>query len=187
MSTRPPQATELERFLYWQGQTLRSRDFRDQAAVNAQLRWWHNRSLHSAYGLSYGLEVVNDVVNGVAVVHIKCGAAYDCFGRELIVRDGTTVPLPPAPQANERRVLVAVDGGQSVEFQWMDSFEWRPSSGLPLYAVRGDAGAWKREALRTPTARPIARPRIASGETVRGNTPGSRGSSRSNRWKPGRR
>ena len=171
MSIPPPGQTELERFLYWQGQTLRSRDFRDQAAVNAQLRWWHNRSLHSASGLSLGLEVSAETVDGIASVRVNCGAAYDCFGRELIVRDSVSIPLPPPPQAKERRVLVLVSGSKGVEFRWMDSFEWRPSSGVPLYAIRGDAGAWKREALRTPAARAIARPRIASGETVRGNTP----------------
>jgi hypothetical protein len=171
MNIRPPEQTELERFLYWQGQTLRSRDFRDQDAVIAQLRWWHNRSLHSAFGLSFGLEVSAATVDGVAVVRVTCGAAYDCFGRELVVRQGGDVPLPPGPEANERMVLVLSYRSTGAEFRWMDSFEWRPSSGVPMYAIRGEAGAWKREALRTPIARPIARPRIASGETVRGNTP----------------
>src|SRR5262249_23851380 len=52
-----PEQRDLERLRYWQGQMLRSRDFRDQAAQQAELRWWHNRALHNAYGVVAGLGV----------------------------------------------------------------------------------------------------------------------------------
>jgi hypothetical protein len=44
----------LERVRYWQGQMLRSADFRAQSADTAQHRWWHNRALHNAYGVYRG-------------------------------------------------------------------------------------------------------------------------------------
>jgi hypothetical protein len=46
-----PEPVEIERLRYWQGQKLRSRDFRDQMEMAAQLRWWHNRALHQAFGV----------------------------------------------------------------------------------------------------------------------------------------
>ena len=54
---------EIERFQYWEGQRLRSRDFRDQIAVEAQLRWWHNRALHGVFGVRYGFHI-SEVVEG---------------------------------------------------------------------------------------------------------------------------
>ena len=45
---------ELQRLRYWQGQKLLSRDFRDQVSYESELRWWHNRALHNAYGQNSG-------------------------------------------------------------------------------------------------------------------------------------
>src|SRR5271170_4698456 len=85
---------KLERVQYWQGQRLRSGDFRDIEAVEAQRRWWHNRAIHQAYGVYRGLQASASplgIQNGVCV---SPGVAYDCFGRELILERPQTVPLP---------------------------------------------------------------------------------------------
>ena len=84
---------ELQRLRYWQGQKLLSRDFRDQVSYESELRWWHNRALHNAYGVSYGFEVTLDKTH----VEINCGVAYDCYGRELILQVPKRMALPPAP------------------------------------------------------------------------------------------
>src|SRR6266571_1601325 len=56
----PVAASDLERLRYWQGQMLRGRDFRDQLAIAAQLRWWHNRAIHHAFGIAYGFTTHKD-------------------------------------------------------------------------------------------------------------------------------
>jgi hypothetical protein len=96
---------ELQRLRYWQGQKLLSRDFRDQASYESELRWWHNRALHNAYGVSYGFQVTLDDTH----VEIDCGVAYDCYGRELILQAPKRMALPPEPDKApfERVTLVA--------------------------------------------------------------------------------
>src|SRR5215213_264257 len=84
---------EMQRLRFWQGQRLLSRDFRDQTTYEAQLRSWHNRALHNAFGVSYGYAVTLN--NGR--IQIDCGVAYDCFGRELILQSPREISLPPAP------------------------------------------------------------------------------------------
>jgi hypothetical protein len=81
---------EMQRLKYWQGQKLLSRDFRDQTSYEAQLRWWHNRALHNAYGVSYGFAVTLDDTH----VGIDCGVAYDCYGRELILQTPRELTIP---------------------------------------------------------------------------------------------
>jgi hypothetical protein len=85
---------KLERVQYWQGQRLRSGDFRDVESVEAQRRWWHNRAIHQAYGVYEGFHASASplgIQNGVTVTP---GIAYDCFGHELILERPLTVPLP---------------------------------------------------------------------------------------------
>src|SRR5215510_3710862 len=97
---------EVQRFRYWQGQKLRSVDFRDQLSVEAQLRWWHNRALHSSFGVRRGFSVTEPA----DAAHLKqsrgesnesnrrvivgCGLAYDCYGRELLLQTAKELPLP---------------------------------------------------------------------------------------------
>src|SRR4030095_3370535 len=93
-----PKQVELERLRYWHGQRLRSRDFRDQTAIEAQLRWWHNRALHNTFGVSLGLRVSPVPASGsLTAVRVTCGLAYDCFGRELILQDTREIPVPTPP------------------------------------------------------------------------------------------
>jgi hypothetical protein len=88
---------KLERVRYWQGQMLRSRDFRDLEAVEAQRRWWHNRALHHAYGISEGLQssLAPSASATPTAVEVCPGVAYDAFGHELILERRQTIPLPP--------------------------------------------------------------------------------------------
>ncbi|HEU4510643.1 MAG TPA: hypothetical protein VFR78_20605 [Pyrinomonadaceae bacterium] len=94
---------ELQRLRYWQGQKLLSRDFRDQVSYESELRWWHNRALHNAYGVSYGFQVTLDDTH----VDINCGVAYDCYGRELILQVPKRMAVPEPDEKFERMTLVA--------------------------------------------------------------------------------
>lgn len=107
MDNRP---FELERLKYWQGQKLLSRDFRDQTSYAAQLRWWHNRALHNAYGVSYGFPVTLIDTR----ISVDCGVAYDCYGRELILQTPRELELPERTADFASMTLVAsYDPGDS--------------------------------------------------------------------------
>jgi len=106
------QMIELERLRYWQGQELRHRDFNDQLAAAAQLRWWHNRALHNTFGISYGLETTPIPARppqmGIAEIRVEPGLAYDCFGRELLLQKQEEVPIPKVsiPTVEEMTLLI---------------------------------------------------------------------------------
>src|SRR5215472_12239728 len=107
------QKRPLERLLHRQGQTIRSRDFRDQQAIEGQLRAWHNRALHNAYGIAEGLpgslQVFAQTVNQKSGVRVLSGAAYDIFGRELLLRASQFLPFPPDTEPN----LLVLRAGES--------------------------------------------------------------------------
>ncbi|MCI0485451.1 MAG: hypothetical protein L0229_02510 [Blastocatellia bacterium] len=203
-----PCPIELQRLRYWQGQLLRSRDFRDQMDVEAQLRWWHNRSLHDAFGVSFGLKaspVYADDGNGSLIaVRLTCGLAYDCFGRELILQETRKIAVPDSEGRKASGMTLLIrhketalyqkrsDRGEAClpgcdsTFQEEPEFLWRPSDcvkatdGVPLAVVNYETLQGEDESVKTlrwqdefvaPVSRPLARPRVASGMTIPGNTP----------------
>ncbi len=99
---------EMQRLKYWQGQKLLSRDFRDKTNYEAQLRWWHNRALHNAYGVSYGYA---PTLIGTRV-RIDCGVAYDCYGRELILQMPRELAIPdPGDEFASVTLVASFDAG----------------------------------------------------------------------------
>jgi len=99
---------DVERYRYGQGQMLRSRDFRDQFNVEAELRWWHNRALHGAYGVRSGLTVtaIKDERRSITAAGVDCGVAYDCYGREILLQCPRELPLPVSSRPIRRFSLV---------------------------------------------------------------------------------
>lgn len=187
---------ELERVRYWQGQTLRSGDFRQQLATDAQLRAWHNRSLHSAYGVTLGLEASAVPPTGsVTGVKIQPGAAYDCFGRALILASERVIALPtvtgnnPAPailfvryhethEVKSRRDTqgACITCGPGASAETLD-FVWRPDAlgalpeGVPLARITYDGSQPVFDSsFAPPNPRPLAKPYLASGSTIPGST-----------------
>jgi hypothetical protein len=177
---------ELERLQYWQEQKLRSKDFNDQAQIEAQLRWWHNRSLHAIPGVVEGLEVR---LEGGSVI-IGTGMAYDGFGRELIHGKETTLPVPD-PLPAEGLILLAhlrLEYQQSkgareaclpftsdpavrqLEFTWLRVGETGVYGGVRLGRLYRQSDEVLQFEEERRFARPWARPRVASGSTIPGNT-----------------
>ena len=157
----------LERFRYWQGQMLRSRDFRDQVRVADQLQTLHNRALHSAAGLSFGLEVTDETVDGKLILTVRSGLAYDCESRPVLLRQDRTIEAPPG---NATQTLVL--RGEPASLEWRAAERVRMNDGVPLVRITYSDGVPRRDPeFRAPQARPVARPRLATGETVRGDTP----------------
>ena len=70
MTRRP---ADIQRLRHVPRELLRSRDFRDQAAFSNQLRWWHNRALHDAFGVASGLSVA--LAAGAASALVQPGIA----------------------------------------------------------------------------------------------------------------
>lgn len=188
-----PKRVEIERLRYWQGQRLLARDFRDQATIEAQLRWWHNRALHNAFGVRYGLAILPLTAQGsLCALRVDCGVAYDCFGRELMLQTAREIPLPPVgvkpqnitlliryketaafPKKHEVSNACAPGGGVALleqpEFVWKQSDLVQVTDGVPLTQLNYDGSKGSFLFLPdfvAPSLRPLARPRIGSGATV---------------------
>lgn len=183
--TRP---VDLQRLRYTPGQMLRSRDMRDQLSNDAQLRWWHNRALHSAFGVAGGFQAT--LTPDGQGVRIEPGVAYDCFGRELVLRSGTVVPLPAGNQDLTLLTRYTNGGGceqhdpgwacvpappprssDQVEFVWQPSNQVGMRDGVPIAQLLREGAIRLDPTFHAPLARPLARPRIGSGATIPGGTP----------------
>ncbi len=94
----------MERLRYWQGQMLRSGDLNDHLAIDEEMRRWHNRAIHRAYGIVKGLDVESQIANSSGdrtVLVVKPGLAYDGCGGAICLPRATRVALPSA----RRRVV----------------------------------------------------------------------------------
>jgi hypothetical protein len=174
MSTRPIDHGTLERLRYWQGQALASRDFRDQAALDARRRRYHALALHRVPGIAFGLRVtLEPAASGQAAptVIVECGLAYDGGGRELVLEAPRTLMAPDgvAEGASVRLLARATDSG--VELTWGGA-RTGPCEAVPLARLSREGGALRLDpAFRPPIARAEARPRLATGASVAGGTP----------------
>lgn len=184
------QKRRLERVRYWQGQMLRSADFRDQNADTAQHRWWHNRAIHNAYGVYQGLQASAISPSGTLTgISVAPGLAYDCFGRELILESTQIVSLPKnisqppltivllmsytaggcRPHANDEIcwTSMAAESTGTAAFSWVLLSQVKVSDGVPLAQVEYDQNEVPQQLpFVPPGARPISRPAIATGTTL---------------------
>ena len=151
----PP--TAIEQFTFWDGQTLRSSDLNDFLKVETARREWHNRALHNAYGISFGLEVVAISTTGsMPALHVSGGIAYDRFGRLLYQQFDLEIPFPSdVPETVKATVLFIrwceLDAapcccappakcclgepalrGCGVELYWKDAAHLRGEEGVPI-------------------------------------------------------
>lgn len=151
-----PRPVDPLRLRHGRGERLLGRDLADQADQDDQLRWWHNRALHQAYGIVDGLDV--KIVEGVATV--APGLAYDGCGRALPLTRPRQVPVPPDAAT---RYLVLAAGERGVTLCWLPAAAC--GHGVRL-ATTGDGAP----PLAPSLVRPLARPRIGRGATVPGST-----------------
>lgn len=176
---------ELERLSHYPGQDLLARDLRDQAAVEDQLRWWHARALHAAYGVRAGLQALPVPGAPPLVAEVLPGVAFDPYGRELILAGvrrlaapdlegdaaGGTAPLLLVLRYRQAAAAGCAAGTDTAELAWLAEAAWRPADGVPLARLTaGPAGLAWDAAFLSPFAAPLARPRIASGATLAGGT-----------------
>jgi hypothetical protein len=160
----PLMPVDPQRLRHGGGEALLRRDLADQAAQDDQVRWWHSRALHRAYGVVDGLEVTMTMVEGATAAEVRPGLAYDCHGRELLLGQPRQVAVPDDPDG---LVLVLTHDARAaggVTLRWLPRSSLAVRDGVPL-TTAGDAAT-----LAAPRARPLARPRIGNGATIVGET-----------------
>jgi hypothetical protein len=167
---------ELERIRYWQGQLLASEDLTTQLRVDQELRRLHNHALHDSYGIAIGLELERDEVTGEIKIdsdenlNLICGLAYDCSGRELVLQSNRALPLPPDfPMTLViRRDDNSIDG---IALTWKRPRDINSNVEIAVTRLIEGLPTPKVDPLfRQFVARPLARPRIATGQTIPGQT-----------------
>ncbi len=167
---------ELERVRYWQGQLLASDDLNTQLRVDQRLRWLHNRSLHQPYGIAIGLELERDeITREIKVddddnISLICGLAYDCAGRELILQSNRALALPD--QFPTTLVITRDDiTPDGIALKWKAQTEINPNVEIAITTLTEGLPNPKADpAFRPVVSRPIARPRIGTGQTIPGET-----------------
>jgi len=193
LGSRNPGGPDLERYVFWRGQLLGSRDLNDVGAGEEERLFWHNRAVHDVYGVAVGLRV--DPGQGEpSEVTVQPGLAYDAYGRELALSAETPVP-PPRDAGLETDQAWALllryresaacgcgggcgCGGAGVprsELVWRRARSVGLKDGVVLtrgWWISGTAGWLFRPdpdfySLR---ARPFSRPHLGHGETPQGGT-----------------
>ncbi|MEO5817969.1 MAG: hypothetical protein ABIT20_22060 [Gemmatimonadaceae bacterium] len=89
--TVPVSIPELERPAFYDGQRLEADDLAAMYDFHRQLRWLHNRSLHS-WGIAVGFGVNGK--RGASEVTVTPGYALDCLGHDLLLSQATTLAVP---------------------------------------------------------------------------------------------
>ncbi len=155
-----PRLVDLQRQRWVPDQMLRSRDLRDQQATSDQLRWWHNRAVHEAFGVASGFQVAPA---GQAVT-VEPGVAYDCLGQPLRLFAQRSVPLPSGPGPFTLLARPPRSGHGEPELVWRETRGLDRRDGVPLKRLRF-SGATPQLAPVLSAARPLASPRLGWGST----------------------
>ncbi len=93
----------LERLVFLNGQRLTAADLTAVQETNQEMRWLHNRSLHN-WGIGTGMAVSGE--KGAREVSVAPGYALDARGREIVLAEAATLPVPP---------LSGVNGGPAIQ------------------------------------------------------------------------
>src|SRR5262245_1282002 len=95
---------ELERITFFPGQRLHAEDLSEVQRIDRELRWLHNRSLHT-WGIGEGFGVTGEA--GESAVSIEPAYGIDCAGREILLTKSRNKPIPAV--AGDQK-------GEAVEF-----------------------------------------------------------------------
>lgn len=82
----------IERLQFFTGQRLFAADLQSLEDFNRDMRWLHNRSLHQI-GIASGYAVTG--AKGDRQVTVGPGYAIDGRGREIVLTQSQTLPVPP--------------------------------------------------------------------------------------------
>lgn len=93
----------VERLQFFNGQRLFASDLQGLDTFNREMRWLHNQSLHQP-GIGSGYWPSGE--KGAREITVGAGYAIDSLGREIVLTEPQTIPIPP----------VAGQGGKSIFF-----------------------------------------------------------------------
>lgn len=82
----------VERLHFFNGQRLFASDLQGLEAFNREMRWLHNQSLHQP-GVGNGFAVAGE--KGDREITIGPGYSIDSQGREIVLTETETLPIPP--------------------------------------------------------------------------------------------
>jgi hypothetical protein len=187
------QTLKQERVIFFGGQRLTAGDLTAAQDVSRSMRWLHNSSLHN-WGIGFGLAVSGE--RGAREVTVGPGYALDVKGREIVLAEAETLPVPPLAGANgepeERDLTIAyrtedevvetregiclprgaVRLSRAPVIGWLETAEVR--NGFDIVLARANIlNCQLNEPLSTTqrrNARPTQQPYIASGQTLKGHT-----------------
>jgi hypothetical protein len=181
---------DIARPVYFSGQRLTADDLTAGQAFHRELRWLHNRGLHT-WGIAFGLAVRGE--RGDGAVTVTPGYAVDCQGRDLVLDEDQIVPVPSVAGASgapatwyltvsyqedaDRPVLqigqgVCFDDGATRRsegglIRWQKAGDPRP--GLDVVLARGDIVDCVLDTAVSPAerrdARPAQQPYVGAGST----------------------
>ena len=156
MSAMPSRPIDVQRLRHRQGERLRTRDFRDQAAYDAELLAWHQRAVHEAFGVVSGLLVKP----GSGEVEVTPGLAYDRRGRALLLTAARRVAIA----GRGATTLVLRLGRRGVpELVWLTPRAAAADAGVRLKTAPG--GLQKQQTVLEPLTRVMAGPLLGAGVT----------------------
>jgi hypothetical protein len=155
-----PRLVDLQRQRWVPDQLLRSRDLRDQQATGDQLRWWHNRAVHEAFGVAAGFQ---PTLAG-RLVTVEPGVAYDCSGQPLRLLARRTLPVPSGPGRFTLLARQDPSGRDEPELVWRETRGLDRRDGVPVARLRFSGATPQLEPVPSGT-RPLAGPRLGWGST----------------------
>jgi hypothetical protein len=88
----------LDRPEFFDGQQLLASDLAEVQRYHRELRWLHNRSLHG-WGIAFGYSVTGD--RRARSVKLQPGYALDCLGRDLILSEEISMPVPAVSSGSD--------------------------------------------------------------------------------------
>lgn len=185
----------LERVLFFNGQRLTAEDLTAAQNVNREMRWLHNRSLHQ-WGIAAGMAITGQ--KGERQVTIAPGYALDAGGREIVLGEARTLPVPPLAGENgepairdltisypadaevevtETRTGIclpagAVRLGEAPVIRWLETSQVRTGFDIVLAraSIRNCQLDVQLALIPRRNARPPQQPAIACGQTPEGAT-----------------
>src|SRR6185312_10887702 len=130
---RPKMSDVIERLRYFDGEYLRSFDFKSEQDYHREMRYRLNRQLHLT-GIAGGLflEQDQDSVPGYELFHITPGMAIDGNGREIMLSQPFS--LSPDTVLNKKGIKT---GSNNVWLVYQETSTTPPSIG---YAARNQQG-----------------------------------------------
>jgi hypothetical protein len=184
-----------ERVVFFNGQRLTAGDLTAAQDVSREMRWLHNSSLHN-WGIGFGLAPTGE--KGAREVTIAPGYALDAMGREIVLAESKTLPVPPLAGENGqpaiRDLTITYPADEDVEvvetragiclprdavrlseaptIRWIETAQVRQGFDIVLARAR-ILNCQLDESLSTTqrrNARSAQQPYIAAGQTPKGQT-----------------